>query len=179
MIAGVWQRHEKIWKSRGLHASDLFELVSEINSSIHALFRGQQYTTLSLVFLHQGKLEIFSYGSPPFLLFDSSGALESTLLKSQTPLGLNPHAPRISPKIIQLSEGAILTAYSDGVLDGSAARRRLQKKTAGLAQAYSMDDLTQVLNEVGRPDRLPDDFTLFFLEKRKSQQSLGKISVSA
>ena len=173
-IAGVWNHFRRQWERDEL---DLQKFLRALDVTIHDTFKGQQNTTLSLAVLMEDKIIMTSCAAPSWFKITPNESIARVSIPPQNPLGFEPvevyRFKEVTPK-----DGEVFLAYSDGVMDGSAARRRFQKSIKAGELSEETGELFEELEKraivAGADDILPDDFTLLQLRRKSSQVKIAQ-----
>lgn len=138
-------------------SEDLLELVERTEKLLNFDLRGGRFITMLLVLLHivDGSLRVYSAGQGPVLILRASGSIDDIEVQ-RAPLGV-PWSGATQVTEVKFSEGDVLVAVSDGVLDRvNKAGRALGKQ--GLMEILQKADRSSARGLVDEIFRAADDF---------------------
>ncbi len=176
-IASVWNSFRDDWDQGKV---EIDSLIMALNRSIFRTFKGQQNSTLSLALLNEENIIVTSYAAPAWFQIDAKKkAIKRIPVPPQNPLGYDGECSKIQKSVLTPVPGEVFMAYSDGVMDGSAARRKFQQSIT--EDGFQASDTQELFVEVeakavraGQEDILPDDFTLLLIREVGKQDAVEK-----
>lgn len=135
------------------------------------LFRGKQYTTLSLALLTETEVHLASYASPRWMLIRRDRRVEVIRTPPSNPLGvqLDTFKPRLTA--VAVEKGETLVAHTDGVMESYESRTsfeallRADAEQSGAPGTPSFELIDAKATEAGAANVLPDDKTLLVLTR--------------
>lgn len=163
-IAAVWSK----FTSSPIGAPALDAFVFDLDTMIRRLFKGTQFSTLSIACIMGGSVRVWACAAPLWLVVSPNGTVKRIRTLPANPLGVSSRGPK--PRFVdaQVDVGDILLSYTDGVIDGSVALQRFEvlvKANPPRADAAYFDELVAMAKEAGQRDALPDDQTILILRR--------------
>lgn len=168
VIATIWSEHCVKWTDSG--KINIEEFAKNLNYVINRLFRGKQFTTFSCIVIEGAELKLFNIGAPPWYLLEPLKGVRSLRIRSKNPLGIEPDGAIYNNNIHDLTDQQTLIAYTDGVMDGTASRRFLNKTIKKNSSKISHDLTGEIVFKAGVSERLADDYTLLIVSKDKADE---------
>src|ERR1700752_335554 len=176
LAAGMWTTHlVGLVGARAAVFTEPETIVSGVNRDVCLM---QSLVPLASLFVARldpktGKFEYCSAGHPPALLLRANGELES-LSEGGLLLGVMPNAPYVRGSV-QLNQGDLLLAYSDGVVeslnraDEEFGAGRIEEHLRRVQQSTAEEALFSILGAVqdhasARP--IVDDTSLVVVRRR-------------
>jgi hypothetical protein len=137
-----------------------------LNRRVLELFGRQVTCSCSAVVMNEGSLEVELYnaGSPGW--FHRSEGKATHISMRSTTLGMDETA-YIAREKIQLTPGAFILTFTDGYMEGARAFRRLITRMGATDTAPELNELQDMLDEIGKGFRLEDDKSLLILTTKQ------------
>ena len=139
-----------------------------MNETIVTLFKGSQYTTMSLALLIDGTAYLACFAAPPWIVVNTrTRTVRKIRVKPANSIGLASFRTTFDLLEVPLEPGDVLVAYTDGVMEGFACYQRL----AGLVKDGLKDDdsvfaqLESLARSAGETSVHPDDFSMLMLRR--------------
>ena len=163
-IASMWSHFTAKWDA-GKFDMDYF--LSTLNQNIFRTFSGNQMSSISIALLLKDGIKLINCGSPSWVHITPDIDVDSVKTQISNPLGFEEKNFQTDTKDLKVLPGSIILAHTDGVMDGSQARRNFARniKAAGLPESDTFSYLKREAVLAGANTVLPDDFTLLFLKK--------------
>jgi hypothetical protein len=166
MIAAVWASCSERWSAGDF---DLQELVEALHRSLWRTYRGAQNSTLSLIVLRPESAELLTIGAPSWLDVRANGDVTPIIVPAMDPLGMGvgERVPVTRIREGSAQKGSLLTAYSDGVMEGGRARMAFARalKRQGALPDDPFPVVEKTMTDIGAGSVLPDDFTLLMVQR--------------
>jgi serine phosphatase RsbU (regulator of sigma subunit) len=162
-IASTWHTHEQRWRQGDI---DLLALHKDLSHMIRGIFVGEQNTTLSIAVLSLAGAEVVACGAPPWQRVNlGARSCERLRARGASPLGMD--ATWRAPEVLTVTPrpGDVLLANTDGVLDGTVARKRFTDAIKASAEPAAGEPFTAIAASAmtASAGALPDDVTLLML----------------
>lgn len=153
------------------------QFIRRLDVFVAETFKGEQNSTLSLALLLEDRALVYAAGAPPWYKVGARTSVSRVVTPADSPLGMQTSTDLPTLVEVPMAEGDALLAFTDGVMDGMAARNRFVKRTQEGLRQVSDEDLFAVLEGEIRSlpvgTAMPDDFTLLMLEYRKVSRNKG------
>lgn len=163
-IAASWVNVRAQWEA-GEFSLEAF--LQTLNRVMYGTFGGEQLSTMSLAVLEADRATLVNCSGPAWLHVGPVAKVQNLSVMPTNPIGIGADYGRLKPKVVSAGRGEVLLAYTDGVMDGSLARRNFGKRVeaAGLPEGDIFPYLVQEARAAGVGNALPDDFTLLMLRR--------------
>ena len=163
-IASLWSHFSAQWDNGKF---DIENFLSTLNQNIFRTFSGNQMSSISVALLLKDGIKLINCGSPSWLHITPEITVDTVKTQITNPLGFDEVNFHARAKELKVGPGSIILAHTDGVMDGSAARRIFARniQAAGLPETDTFSYLKREAVLAGATTVLPDDFTLLFLKK--------------
>lgn len=138
------------------------DAIDRLNRRIHGLFKGKVLTVMNVTVIQEGRrVDLYNCGSIGWVVRQGDRYLYVTAPGSQ--IGSSPGIS-IRKRSVALAPGETIVTFTDGILEGS---RALKKLISGLSEAHGLKngaDHFAVAVEAGRDSVQADDRTLLFVQ---------------
>lgn len=137
------------------------QCIQRINSGLCKLFSFHITSTLSAASIRSdGTIRLYNCGGVGWMRVSRESG---SILQPSSMLGLDLH-PKVGIREVHLAEGEALCAFSDGVLEGSRAIKKLRTDLTLLqAGKYDCDLLIQTILDNGRKNQVQDDMSMLVI----------------
>ncbi len=180
VIAGAWNYFTQRWDKGDFSITDF---VNHMHSIIYSTFKSSQNTTLSLAFLTDKGVTLCSCGAPAWLRLDPGKAAGTVRTPPSDPLGIGEGLPKVKAIDLELEDGEVLMAHTDGVMESGRVRKKFLKGMEEFKSRQREAVFKEVLaqaQELGKDDVLPDDFTMLMIRRDSAAETpLSEASAAA
>lgn len=180
VIAAAWASSRQKWKDGPIDAP-LF--ARTIDHLVRSTFGGDQCTTLSIVTVEDGVLQIGACAAQKWLHYSAENKAMNILKNPKSDLlGLGPegYVKPLEMRDLVLANGDFLLGFTDGVFDGTAGVKRFAAIVEHTRPEFHEQDIfdlvTQLSIDAGRADVLPDDQTLVMIRRSDSIEVRGAVN---